>query len=225
MRSAALSTVVLTIFLFLTSPAFGVDLCLTPDVLEGFARAKLVFSGKLLKVMPVWQDNGSRTARDYVVSFEVEKWWKGTGSQQVSVVWRSSMFECSYFPVGEIGENYLVYADPLTTSYLGSESLGEVSFLNRTSRLLVRREPDQSSSTSLAVRVLVDSKPPINRADASADLKVLSVLTQCECTAPDSGPSCRDLSLSSGYQMPAAIRSSSRSSDCCECLRRNLKPF
>ena len=32
-------------FLFLNSPAFAADLCITPDVIEGFVRAKLVFSG------------------------------------------------------------------------------------------------------------------------------------------------------------------------------------
>ena len=175
--------------------------------------------------MPVQQDNGSRTASDYVVRFEVEKWWKGIGSQQVSVVWRSSMLECSYFAVGEIGENYLVYADPLTTTHLGSEGLAEVTVLNRTSKLLLRRELDQSSLTTFAPRMLVDSKPTINRGDASEDIKVLSVLTQCMCVFSDSGPACVDLSLSSGYQVPAELRSSSRSSECCKCLRRNLKPF
>lgn len=222
MRFSIVSTVVLTIFLFLNSPAFAADLCMTPDVLEAFDRAKLVFSGKILNVMPVAQDSGSRTALDYVVSFQVEKWWKGTSSQQVSVVWHSSSFECSVFPVGEIGENYLVYADPLTTTHPGSKSLAEVSVLNRTSRLLLRRELDQSSATIFVPQVSVDSEPPLNRADASEDIKVLSVLTRCMCV---SGPACIDLSLSSGSQMPADRRSSSRSSECCECLRRNLKPF
>ena len=225
MRSFAPSTVVLTLFLFLNSPAFAADFCMTPDVLEAYVRAKLVFSGKILSVMVVPQDTGSRTALDYVVRFEVEKWWKGTGSPKVSVVWRSSIHECSYFPVGEIGENYLVYADPLTTPHLGIEPLAEVSVLNRTSKILLRRESDQSSSTNPASRARVDSKPSINRANASDDLKVLSVLTGCRCVSPDPGQACIDLSLSSGYQIQADIRSSSRSSECCECLRRNLKPF
>lgn len=225
MRSCAASTLVLTIFLFLNSPASAADLCITPDVLDAFDRAKIVFSGKIVSVMPVPQDRGSRTPLDYIVSFEVEKWWKGTGSQQVSVVWRSSMHGCSYFPVGEIGESYLVYADPLTPTHLASESLAEVSVLNRTSKLLLRRELDQSSPTEFAYRVLIDSKPTINRADASQDIKVLSVLQRCMCVSSDSGPACLDLSLSSGYHMPADIGTSSRSSECCECLRRNLKPF
>lgn len=42
MRSSTTSIVVLTTFLFLNSPAFAADLCITPDVLEGFARAKLI---------------------------------------------------------------------------------------------------------------------------------------------------------------------------------------
>jgi|GEM_PF-2360401 len=216
------STVVLTIFLFLNSLACAGDFCLTPDVLEAFARAKLVFSGKILNITPVTQDRGSRTDLDYVVTFEVEKWWKGTGSQQVSVVWRSSTPGCSYFPVGEIGESYLVYADPLTT-HLGSESVAEVSVLNRTSKLLLRR--DQSSSTNFASQVSVNAKPTINRTDASEDIKVLNVVTRCECVSSDSGPACIDSSLSSGNQMPADIRASSQSSECCQCLRRNLKPF
>ena len=108
MRSYAPATVVLTIFLFLNTPVFAADHCITPDVLQAFARAKLVFSGKILNVTPVAQDSRSRTASDYVVSFEVEKWWKGSGSERVSVVWHTSLFGCDYFPVGEIGENYLV---------------------------------------------------------------------------------------------------------------------
>lgn len=223
MRSSAPATVVLTIFLFLNSPALAADLCLTPDVLEGFARAKLVFSGKILNVIPV-QDSQSPTASDYVVNFEVEKWWKGTGPEQLSVVWRSSMRGCSYFPVGEIGENYLVYADPLATPQFGSQSLAEVSVLNRTSKLPVRRVLDQTSLKNFAPPVLVDSKPEISRGDATKDIKVLRVLTECMCVSSDSGPACIDVSLSSGYPMPADIRSSSRS-QCCECLRRNLKPF
>ena len=104
------------------------------------------------------QDSRSRTASDYVVSFEVEKWWKGSGSERVSVVWHTSLFGCDYFPVGEIGENYLVYADSQTTTQLASERLAEVSVLNRTSKLVLTRELDQSSSAKFALR-LVNSKP------------------------------------------------------------------
>ena len=211
-------------FLFLNSPAFAADLCITRDVLEGFAQAKLVFSGKILNVTPVPQDSQAPNASDYVVNFEVEKWWKGTGPEQLSVVWRSSMLGCSYFHVGEIGENYLVYAEPLTTTQFGSQSPAEVSVLNRTSKLPLGRELDQTSSNIFAPPVSVDSKPTINRRDATKDLKVLQVLTRCMCVSADSGPACIDVSLSSGYPMPADIRSSSRS-QCCECLRQNLKPF
>ena len=225
MRSSALTAIVLTIFLFLNGPAFPLDLCMTPDVLEAFARAKLVFSGKILNVTPVPQVSGSGTAVDYVVSFEVKKWWKGTGSQQVRVLWRSSMLECPFFPVGEIGENYLVYADHPISTHPGSESLAEVSVLNRTGKLVLRRELEQSRSPDFAPLALVNSKPKINRADASADIKVLSVLTQCMCVTSDSGPACIDLSLSSGYQLPAEIQAPSRPSACCECLKRSLKPF
>jgi len=168
-RSYAPATVVVTIFLFLNSPVFAADLCITPDLLEAFARAKLVFSGKILNVTPVPQGSASRTASDYVVSFEVEKWWKGSGSERVSVVWRTSMFGCAYFPVGEIGENYLVYADPQTTTQLASASLTDVSVFNRTSKLVLTRELDQSR---FALR-LVDSKPPLNRGNASEDIKCL----------------------------------------------------
>jgi len=222
-RSYAPTTIVVTIFLFLNSPVFAADICLTPDVLDAFVRAKLVFSGKIVSVTPAPQDSGSRTASDYVVSFEVEKWWKGSGSERVSVVWRTSMFGCAYFPVGEIGENYLVYADPQTTQ-LASESLAEVSVYNRTSKLVFTRELDQSSSIRFALR-LVDSKPPLNRENASEDIRVLSVLMRCTCASSNSSPACMDLPFSSGPHVPVDAQNSSRSSECCECLRRNLKPF
>lgn len=224
MRPYAPAMLVVTIFLFLNSPVFAANFCMTPDVLEGFARAKLVFSGKILDVTPVPEGSGSRTASDYVVSFEVEKWWKGSGTERVSVVWRTSKFECAYFPVGEIGENYLVYADPQTTTQLTSESLAEVSVLNRTSKLVLRRELDQSSSAKFQLR-LVNSKPQLNRGNASEDIKVLSVLILCTCVSSSSALACTDLSLSSDLQMPVDKQNSSRSSECCQCLRRNLKPF
>jgi hypothetical protein len=226
MRSSAVRLiVVLTIFLFLSNPAFAADLCITPDVLDAFAQAKLVFAGKILKVKPVLQDSASGSALDYVVSFEVEKWWKGTGPQQVNLVWRSSMLECSYLPVGEIGEKYLVYADPLTTASLGSESVAEITIFNRTSKLVLKRDLHPTSPTNFASQVSLDAKPKLNRADATEDVKVLSVLTRCMCVSSDSPAGCIDSSLSSGYPMPAGIQQSSRSSKCCECLRRSLRPF
>lgn len=39
------------------------------------------------------------------------------------MVWQTSLFGCDYFPVGEIGEDYLVYADSQTTTQLASEGL------------------------------------------------------------------------------------------------------
>ncbi len=220
LRSSSTSIVVLTLFLFLNSPIFAADLCITPDVLEGFARAKLVFSGKILNVTQCRNIVNLLTGG---IPSSILR-WKGTGPEQFSVVWHSSMLGCSYFPVGEIGENYLVYAEPLTTAQFGNQSLAEVSVLNRTSKLPLRRELDQTISDIFAPPVSVDSKPTINRRDATKDIKVLQVLTQCRCVSSDSGPACIDVTLSSVYPMPADIGSSSRS-HCCECLRQNFKPF
>lgn len=223
MRSIANSMFVLSLFLLSTGLTQAADFCVTPDVLGAIAHAELVFSGRIIKLTPMVAQPGEPYIT-YIVSFEVEKWWKGKKSREVRVVWSSSTIDCEYLPVGKIGERYLVYADPPSNNQVAKEMLPEVTALNRTSRLELRAGLVDDSSSKIGPRRLVNSKPPLDRADALNDIKVLDVMIECECLSTNSGSVCMDLPLSS-LRTPTDLSVSSQVSRCCKCLREQLRLF
>jgi hypothetical protein len=224
MKSFAKLMFALSISLFLTSSHHAAEFCIMPDVLGAVERAELVFSGRIIDLTPLMpKPDEPHTTSKYIVRFAVEKWWKGTKSNDVHVLWSSSTSECDYLPVGKIGERYLVYADPALNNQVNKKALPEVTAFNRTSRLDLGVEQMHDSSGKNRLPRLVDSKPPLDRADASGDIKVLRVLMECKCLTTNSDLVCWDLPLSS-LAAPIDV-SSSGASQCCKCLRQHLKLF
>lgn len=85
-----------------------------PKNSTAFRKAKAVFIGQVIsaKARPpipdVWEDD--KVPFIDVVTFKVEKSWKGPRSSEISVWLDLSFFNCSGLTFGE-GERYLVYAD------------------------------------------------------------------------------------------------------------------
>ena len=200
--------------ILLSRPVNAATFCITPEVVGATARAEAIFSGKITKIEQVQTNTVS--AGTYFVTFKVETWWKGKPSHEMRVLWRSSILDCPYLPVGEVGEDYLVYADPSKSTT--REQFPEVTVFNRTSRL-------PANQTSVNVEINWDNQPRIsqtpelNRADASNDVELLRILRTCGCLPT---------SLSDS-QLPTLTLSDSPEAEtvstCKTCLRWRLKPF
>src|SRR5687768_4833647 len=104
MRSRILTmTFVLAAVILLSRFVYAASLCITPDASPAFAMAELVFKGKITKV----ERDHTHPASEYVyiVTFKVETWWKGKPAPAVRVLWwTTSLFDCPYLPVGNVGE-------------------------------------------------------------------------------------------------------------------------
>lgn len=200
-------------------PAVRADYCFQPGVEGGITVASTVFSGKIVEVQRI-EDSSRRYPADgssYLVKFAVDAVWKGPNAAELSVVWRTKLHFCSdYFAVGEVGERYLVYADP---SREESGTLPEVNILNRTSRLPLQDAPVKFDLDDLEKqsRTLIEV-PQLNRADASPDVVMLRRLKACECATTDTDSSIP--CLNSWGHLREVIGQDPAASACCKCLRR-----
>ena len=196
-------TFVLAGLILVGQSVHAASLCVTPDASGAFATAEMVFTGKITKVER--DKTHTATADKYIVTFTVETWWKGKPSDEVRVAWWSTaFFDCDYLPVGDVGEDYLVYADPsISTTTVQPPN---VTGLNRTSRLPANRKPESFVLEDWTKQPRISRTPELNRADASGDIELLRVVRACGClgTAPSE---------------------SERVSACKVCLRGRLKPF
>lgn len=192
-----------------SSPAQAAHFCLEPSFARGAAQAEMIFSGKIAKIERV--QTHPRAIGDYVVTFKVERWWKGTAASEPRVLWRTAILDCA-LPIGEVGDDYLVYADPaaiLNPAY----QLPEVSFYNRTSRLPPSRKAEMIVKNGFSPTV-VRQEPPLNRADASNDVDLLLTIRECGCLRIPA----------SSAPIEASAEETQRVSECQACLRRTLKP-
>lgn len=114
MRPRLLSlTFVFAALLLLSRPVEAAHFCIEPDFLSAAVAAELIFSGKITKVERV---AGSQLG-EYVVTFRVDRWWKVTPASDARVLWRTkSVLDCPALAVGEVGDEYLVYAEPSTST-------------------------------------------------------------------------------------------------------------
>src|SRR6266850_6309452 len=217
-------------FLFFSGSAAGASFCVVPDVTAAVDRAEAVFSGKIVDVVAVRTDNRSlpTTSSEYIVKFEVEEWWKGTASRELRVLWRPEIFACDYYPVGEIGERYLVYADSPDSDSLRKDRLLEVTIFNRTSLIPSTPQVVSQSNSANGKRKgigFVSFAPKLNRRDASNDIKTLRGIRDCGCLLPYTLPSCMYSTWTLRQPKPDGLLNSSPTSPCCTCLRRNMTPF
>lgn len=206
--------------ILLTRSAYAADFCVAPDFASAFDGAEVIFSGEITNVEQV--QSGATEAADYVVTFNVETWWKGTPVHEIRVLWRSKVVGCPWFPVGEVGEHYLLYADPSKNDRITNQ-LPEVTIFNRTSRLPLTRRPESVSIADRSIQSLLSADPALNRADASNDIKLLLALRQCECLSISHLPPPLDSQRLTSIQ--GNSKQAEGSSACQACLRTRLKPF
>src|ERR1700752_5408979 len=114
------------------SSTYASDFCVPPDALGAATQASMIFTGKITDVVLM----GKSASSEFIVSLQAETWWNGTPTPEVRVLWRTNIPGCDYFPVGYVGERYLVYADPaIIKAGAAKDMLPEVTILNRTSKL------------------------------------------------------------------------------------------
>ena len=212
--------------LLMFAPAVNADFCVMPGVEEGVQRATLVFSGKIVSISSAQanNDNSPTSNSEFVVKFEVEAWWKGAGNLETQVLWRTYTVGCSYFPIGEIGERYLVYADLSKRTVAGEEHLPEVTIFNRTSKIPAKTRPvNQFGGEPQRKRPVLLEMGELNRFDASVDIQVLRWLKECVCLVSDFHPC-----TGSFGSLPAELSKARTESDiasCCACFRRRMRSF
>jgi hypothetical protein len=195
----------------LSRPVQASHFCITPSFGKAGAQAEQVFSGKITKVE---RETNPDTPGEYIVTFKVETSWKGTPASETRVVWRSIPFiDCPTLPVGEVGDDYLVYADP--SIRIRGEKLAEVTFFNRTARQLPSRKAELIVKNGFT-RTVIDSDPPLNRSDASNDVEMLLAMRACGCLSTNS---------QQGAAIEASAEATQRASECMACMQRRLKPF
>jgi hypothetical protein len=211
---------VLASLILLTQSASAADFCVAPDFASAVESAEAIFSGEITNVEGV--QSGTTEAAEYVVTFLVETWWKGTPAHEMRVLWRSKVVGCPWFAVGEVGEHYLLYADVSKNNSI-SNQLPEVTIFNRTSRLPVNLSSESVLITDWSVHPLLSPDPALNRADASDDIKLLLALRQCECLSLSHLPPPLDSQRLTSIQRNS--QQARRSSACQACLKRRFKPF
>ena len=222
MRPRLLSlTLVFAVLILLSESAYAATFCVTSGFGQGAAVAEMIFSGKITKVQRV--ETSNVVAGEYVVTFKVDTWWKGKPTHETRVLWRPSMDEeCPFLPVGEVGEDYLVYTDP-SRNNTARDQLPEVTVLNRTSRLSPNLKFESVGINDWSKQTRISPTPTLNRADGSDDIKLLLVLRECGCLSISHLPPPLDSHRLTSIQ--ANCREAEVVSECQACLRRRLKPF
>lgn len=107
--------VTMIVFVFvLWAPVSYACWCSKPDVKEAFVKARVVFVGEVVAVVPPHGTDPNTRFGDgaYAVKFKVETAWKKVFLTEASVFIR--MDSCFRLPaVPQKGEKYLVYAEPV----------------------------------------------------------------------------------------------------------------
>ena len=207
--------------ILLSRSVYAASYCVTPDFAQAASDAEEIFSGKITKVERL--KTGQPVVFEYFVTFKVETWWKGKYSNETSVLWRSSdMLDCAFFPVGEVGEDYLVYANP-SRSTSRKDHLPEVTIFNRTSRLPANQKSESIVISDWSKQARISWTPILNRADASDDIKLLRTLRVCGCLSSSDSPS--PLDSPPKTSSPVNSQQTEEVSRCRTCLRARLKPF
>lgn len=213
-------------YFLMCGSASGAAYCGVPVVTEAVDRAEAVFSGRIVGIVKVGKNDASSqsVSSESIVTFEIEEWWKGVEHRELRVLWRPEILGCSYFPVGEIGERYLVYADSHKSDVVGEDRLLEITILNRTSKIPRTEEvlsPFRSGKSSR--RGLLDDyiASQLNRNDATDDIQVLRGLKECGCSLANALGACTNPSKTFNQ----SLRDYPSTSLCCTCLRRNRTFF
>jgi hypothetical protein len=169
MKIVIKSALVVIVFL-IASPVAMACYCITPEVQEGFERARAVFQGEVLEIVPPRNTakEASFTDRAYTIRFKVERTWKGSFFNETADVY-ALMGECFSLPWLVKGEKYLVYADPIWDSTKSTDVM--INICNRTSSMsatrtefrLVGPPPDRSIESEIRALNGLLTMPPSSK--------------------------------------------------------------
>ena len=115
-----IQVVIIVCVFVLWAPVGYACFCTKPEVQDAYVRARTVFLGEVLEVIPPrgLNPNGEFASSAHSVKFKVEKMWKGFLWPEITVLTRLD----SCFGLGrrlEKGQKYLVYAE----SYPSTDAL------------------------------------------------------------------------------------------------------
>ncbi|HSE17112.1 MAG TPA: hypothetical protein VLB46_08660 [Pyrinomonadaceae bacterium] len=175
MRIITKITFVVIIFWIAVPPARGSCFCVAPEVTQAFEKARAVFVGELLEVVPPRSTDKDAVFADRVhtARFKVEITWKGPFWTEANVL--APQGNCFSFQPLRAGEKYLVYADPVADSSKSTDVL--ITACNRTKML----------STSITEPGLFEHLFGSNTAD---DIRILNnvIMTSSPRARPDPVP-------------------------------------
>lgn len=100
--------------LIICTPVGYACFCIKPEVKDAYERARVVFVGEVVEVIPprVSFQNAKFEDAAHIIKFKIEKAWKQTFWTEVSVL--AGMNSCfSLRRTPRKGEKYLVYAEPV----------------------------------------------------------------------------------------------------------------
>ena len=137
--------------------------CITPQLSESFKRARAVFYGEVTGIIgPNTSEQKAPAAdRAFIIKFTVLQSWKGvpvTATEfNINILWLEDCYECRPHP--NVGEKYLVYANPVS----GSDGWSIITSCNRTSIVDGDYKPGRTNA---------------NGVDPHRDRKQLDVITK-----------------------------------------------
>ncbi len=170
MKRVVLGSIITTTFMLLV-PSTYACWCGVPDVLKGVDRAKFVFVGEVTQIVPPRTNdkNAPLPGRLYIITFKVEKTWKGLIFHEIQVLSAQGDYGCLGYPAVREGQRYLVYADPVYDNDVIQNSWSIITSCNRTARLPNGTQPPAGRF----------SQSEVNRMDGSADLDTLEKIEYC----------------------------------------------
>jgi hypothetical protein len=112
MRRITLTVLIVGMFVISANSTYACW-CRMPDVRESFDYADAVFAGEVIDIVEpqTADEKASVSELFYTIKFKVEKSWKGTSSQEITVFSRNSKKNCFSYPEVFLGEKYLIYAN------------------------------------------------------------------------------------------------------------------
>jgi hypothetical protein len=128
--------------------------CIQPELSESFKRARAIFFGEATEIVgPKTSDQKAPYAdRAFTIRFKILESWKGLslGAAEFNILWLEDCYECHAHP--NVGEKYLVYADPVSDS----DGRSIVTWCDRTT--IVDRDPKPGLTNAKGVEIYRDMK-------------------------------------------------------------------
>ena len=137
MRTKALTVLGLLLVVFAGDSKAAACFCGTPSIEKAFERSAAIFLGQVVQVTgPRELTIGTNVEQLHVVKFFVWERWKGPEGFEVEILSAQKQRSCFSSPPMEVGETYLVFAEPVNIKEGSSGVQGIVTPCNRTTRLV-----------------------------------------------------------------------------------------